>query len=271
MTAPVETDDAPLLDLTVDDHGVYTLTICRPEVRNALNGQAFRELATCCETVAGDRAARALVLRGQGQTFSAGGDFAALDELLEGDRDFVVAELRNANAGVLALAGVPVPTVAVLHGDAFGGGAAVALTTDFRVMARGARLGFVFARLGLSGADTGATWWLSRLVGVPRALEILTLGRVFEADEAHSAGLVTEVAPPDALDEAVAELTERLAALAPAATRGTKAALAGIENRTLIEQLDLEAELQADAIASEDFREGLTAFAARRPANFTGD
>jgi 2-(1,2-epoxy-1,2-dihydrophenyl)acetyl-CoA isomerase len=169
------------------------------------------------------------------------------------------------------LANVPVPTVAVLHGDAFGGGAAVALTTDFRVMARGARLGFVFARLGLSGADTGATWWLSRLVGVPEALEILTLGRVFEADEAHSAGLVTEVAPPDALDEAVAELTESLAALAPAATRGTKAALAGIENRTLVEQLDLEAELQADAIASEDFREGLTAFAARRPANFTGD
>ena len=259
-----------LLDLAVDDRGVYTLTIRRPEVRNALNGRAFVEIAACCETVDADPAARALVVTGQGAAFSAGGDFEALDELLEGDRAFVVAELRNANAGVRALADLSVPTIAALHGDAYGGGAALALATDFRIMAEGARLGFVFARLGLSGADTGATWWLSRLVGAARAFEILALGRVFDASAALDAGLVTNVVDGSDFHGALEELCDRLVALAPAAARGTKTALSGIEGRSLAAQLDLEAEVQADVIASADFREGLTAFTEGRRPRFEG-
>lgn len=259
-----------LLDLRVDGRGVYTLTIRRPEVRNALNGQAFRELTAACARVDADHRARALVVRGEGVAFSAGGDFDALDGLLAGDRAFVVDELRNANTGVLALAALSVPTVAALHGDAYGGGAALALAADFRVMARGARLGFVFARLGLSGADTGATWWLSRLVGVPKALEILALGRVFDADEALAAGLATEVVDAGDFDAALDAFGDRLAALALAAVAGTKRALAGVEGRTLSEQLDHEVELQADVIASGDFREGLAALRERRAPMFKG-
>ncbi len=212
-----------------------------------------------------------MVLTGEGVAFSAGGDFEALQDLLDGDRDNAVAELRHANEGIKAIAGLPVPTVAAVNGDAFGGGAAVALSTDFRIMADGARLGFVFSRLGLSGADTGATWWLSRLVGPVRAMEIVTLGAVYSADEALTAGLVTEVAPAGSFDAAVDAFAGRLASLAPLAARGNKAALSGIEQRSLAEHLDLEAEVQADAICSEDFREGLEATRTKRTPSFRGN
>lgn len=259
-----------LLTLERDDRGVYTLTIRRPEVRNALNDRAFQELIAACEQVGADDGARVLVLTGEGRAFSAGGDFDSLEQMLDADRDYAVAELENANAGILALARLEVPTVAALNGDAFGGGAAVALSTDYRVMSNAARLGFVFARLGISGADTGATWWLSRIVGPNRALEILSFGRVFDADEALAAGLVTAVAAAESFAESVADFVERLSSLAPLAVRGNKRALLDLEGRTLEEQLALEAQIQADCIRSADFREGLDAFQNKRRANFEG-
>ncbi|MDP6280216.1 MAG: enoyl-CoA hydratase-related protein [Acidimicrobiales bacterium] len=260
-----------LLSHERDDQGVHTLTFRRPEVRNALHPRAFTDLIEACGGVATDPDARAMVLTGEGVAFSAGGDFEALQDLLDGNRDNAVAELRHANEGIKAIAGLPVPTVAAVNGDAFGGGAAVALSTDFRIMSDAARLGFVFSRLGLSGADTGATWWLNRLVGPARAMEIVTLGAVYSADEALAAGLVTEVAPAGSFDTAVNAFAERLASLAPLATRGNKAALDGIEQRSLAEHLDLEAEIQAEAICSEDFREGLEATRSKRTPSFRGN
>lgn len=259
-----------VLELAPAGGGVHRLTIRRPEVRNALNGRAFVELAEACERVEGDASARVLVITGEGMAFSAGGDFEALGELLEADRQAVVAELERAGAAVARLSRLRVPTLAAIHGDAFGGGAALALAADFRVMAEGARLGLVFARLGLSGADTGATWFLSRVVGPARALEILTLGRVFSAAEALEEGLVTEVAGADGFDKAVDALAGRLAVLAPLAVQGTKRALSGIEERSLSEHVTLEAGIQAAAIHSADFREGLAAFSERRAPEFKG-
>lgn len=259
-----------LLTLERDGRGIYTLTIRRPEVRNALNGQAFRELIAACEQVAADDSARVLVLTGEGRAFSAGGDLEALRQLQGGDRAQTVAELENAGAGVSALARLEVPTVAALNGDAFGGGAAVALCADYRVMSDAARLGFVFARLGISGADTGASWWLSRRVGASRALEILSLGRVFDAAGALAAGLVTEVAPATSFADAVGRFVGRLVALAPLAVRGNKRALLDLEERTLEQQLAFEAQIQADCIRSADFREGLDAFRSKRSPVFEG-
>lgn len=164
-----------LLSLERDERGVYTLMFRRPEVRNALNPQVLTELIAACSQVTKDPGARVLVATGEGASFSAGGDFEALQQLLEADRATAEQGLRHANDGILALANLEIPTVAALNGDAYGGGAAVALTTDFRIMSASARLGFVFARLGLSGADTGAIWWLTRLVGPVRAMEIVTL------------------------------------------------------------------------------------------------
>ncbi|HIL81736.1 MAG TPA: enoyl-CoA hydratase/isomerase family protein [Myxococcales bacterium] len=259
-----------LLTLERSALGVYKLTIRRPEVRNALNEEAFHQLIDACHEVAADDAARVLVLTGEGRAFSAGGDFESLQKMLDGDRAYAVNELENAGAGVLALARLEVPTVAALNGDAFGGGAAVALSTDYRVMSDSARLGFVFSRLGISGADTGASWWLSRIVGPSRALEILTFGKVFDSSEALEAGLVTEVAPAESFEKSVSALVERLAALAPLAVRGNKRALLGLDDRTLEEHLNLEAQIQADCIRSADFREGLDAFQNKRPAEFKG-
>ncbi|MDP7124939.1 MAG: enoyl-CoA hydratase/isomerase family protein [Acidimicrobiales bacterium] len=260
-----------LLSHERDDRGVHTITLRRPEVRNALNPQAFTELIEACGAVAADPDARAMVLTGEGLAFSAGGDFDALQDLLDGDREHAEAELRHANDGILAIACLDVPTVAAVNGDAYGGGAAVALSTDFRIMRDGARLGFVFARLGLSGADTGATWWLNRLVGPGRAMEITTLGAVYTADEALSAGMVTRVAPDDGFEAAVDAFVDRLAGLAPLAVRGNKRALAGIGQRSLAEHLDLEAAIQAEAISSGDFREGLAAARDKRQPSFRGN
>jgi enoyl-CoA hydratase/carnithine racemase len=259
-----------LLTLERDERGVYTLTIRRPDVRNALNEEAFHQLIAACEQVGADDAARVLVLTGEGRAFSAGGDFDSLERMLDGDRAYAVAELENAGAGVAALARLEVPTVAALNGDAFGGGAALALSADYRVMSDSARLGFVFARLGISGADTGASWWLSRIVGPSRALEILSFGKVFDATEALASGLVTEVAPAEAFSDAVADFALRLAALAPLAVRGNKRALLDQEDRTLEQHLALEAQIQADCIRSADFKEGLDAFQKKRPPVFEG-
>jgi 2-(1,2-epoxy-1,2-dihydrophenyl)acetyl-CoA isomerase len=259
-----------LLTLERGERGVYTLTIRRPDVRNALNEEAFHQLIAACEQVGADDAARVLVLTGEGRAFSAGGDFDSLERMLDGDRAYAVAELENAGAGVAALARLEVPTVAALNGDAFGGGAALALSADYRVMSDSARLGFVFARLGISGADTGASWWLSRIVGPSRALEILSFGKVFDATEALAAGLVTGVAPAEAFADSVADFTRRLAALAPLAVRGNKRALLDQEDRTLEQHLALEAQIQADCIRSADFKEGLDAFQKKRPPIFEG-
>lgn len=261
---------ADVLTLDRDPRGVYTLTIRRPEVRNALNEQAFHELVAACARIEADDDARVLVLTGEGRAFSAGGDFEALQRMLDGDRDYAVAELENAGAGVSALARLEIPIVAALNGDAFGGGAAVALTADYRVMSDAARLGFVFSRLGISGADSGASWWLARIVGPSRALEILSFGRVFDANEALAERLVTEVAPAETFDTAVAAFVDRLAALAPLALRGNKRALQGLETRTLETHLALEAQIQADCIRSADFREGLDAFQNKRAPLFKG-
>jgi len=259
-----------LLTLKLGERGIYTLTIRRPEVRNALNEQAFQELIAACARVGADAAARVLVLTGEGRAFSAGGNFDALQRMLDGDRACTVAELENAGTGIRALARLEVPTIAALNGDAFGGGAAVALASDYRVMSDDARLGFVFARLGISGADTGASWWLSRIVGPSRALEILSFERTFDAAEALAAGLVTEVAPAQSFAEAVDDFAGRLAALAPLAVRGNKRALLDIEGRSLEEQLALGAQIQADCIRSADFREGLDAFQHKRRPVFAG-
>lgn len=256
--------------LTAHEGGVRQLTIVRPQVRNALDAQAFSEIIAACKRVAADREARVLVLAGEGQAFSAGGDFETLQKILEAGREVAVAELRHANEGVLALASLPIPTVALVHGDAFGGGAAVALVADFRVMSAKARLGFVFARVGLSGADTGATWTLSRLVGPARAFEILALGQIFSAEEARAAGLVTSIAPAERFEVEAQAFVARLAALAPLAVGGTKKAMNGIEGRSFAAQLDIEAELQALALTSKDFREGLAAFREKRSPVFGG-
>jgi 2-(1,2-epoxy-1,2-dihydrophenyl)acetyl-CoA isomerase len=259
-----------LLGLQRDARGVYTLTIQRPEVRNALNEQAFHELIAACDQVGADDEARVLILTGEGRAFSAGGDFEAVQKMLDGDHAYAVAELENAGAGAAALARLEIPSVAALNGDAFGGGAALALGADYRVMSDAARLGFVFSRLGISGADTGASWWLGRIVGFSRALEILSFGRVFDASEALAEGLVTSVTPADSFEAGVTGFVDRLAALAPLALRGNKRALRGLETQALEKHLALEAQIQAECIRSSDFREGLEAFQQKRTPIFKG-
>lgn len=251
------------------DGAIARLVLDRPERLNAITLDLGEELLALLEEVAADPDARALLVTGSGKAFSAGGDFAEMERVRR-DPEAGRSGMLAVNEAVRALHEHPLPTVAQINGDAFGGGASLALACDLRVAAEGARLGFVFHRVALSGADAGASWLLPRLVGYPRALELLMLGRTLEAREAERLGLVTRVVEAGELAATAHELVARLAAGPPLALRETKRALREGLGRSFAEDAPIEAEIQLSCFLSDDFREGLDAFKAKRPPEFRG-
>ncbi|CAG0957371.1 partial Crotonyl-CoA hydratase, partial [Gammaproteobacteria bacterium] len=163
-----------------------------------------------------------------------------------------------------------IPVIARINGDAFGGGTGLALAADWRVMATHARLGFVFARVGLAGADAGVTYFLPRLVGPARALEILLKGKVFNADAALQADLVYDVVAPEELDRATDELARQLASGPPIGTRFTKEGVIESLNRSLDAEFDFESRAQTTCLVSADHKEGVKAFLEKRTPRFEG-
>jgi enoyl-CoA hydratase len=174
----------------LDSSGIGTLTVDRPEVRNALDWDAMRAFADALDRAAKSLDLRALIVTGAGETFVSGGDLKALapyTKRRDGMRLSVI--MGKALEGLRRL---HCPTIAAINGPARGGGAEIAAACDQRVMAEGADIGFVHARLGITTAWGGARYLL-QLVGYPMALELLATGRVLDAKEAHEIGLVDHV------------------------------------------------------------------------------
>jgi enoyl-CoA hydratase len=244
--------------------GIATVTLNRPEVRNAINADVVRGLGAALDALAQDPGTRVLILTGGGDAaFASGADLRELRERRAADA------LRGINSTLfLKVERFPYPTIAAVRGVALGGGCELALACDLRVAGGSARFGQPEAGLGILAA-AGAAYRLPLLVGWGRAREIILTGRIVDADEALRIGLVNRVVPDDrVLDEARA-LAETIAAQAPLALRAAKlalqAALHGPGPGHVAELLG-----QAVLFESADRDEGIAAFLEKRRPRFTG-
>jgi len=250
---------------TQSDGGVMTITLNRPEVLNAFDSAMHEAFRTALEE-AQEPEVRAVVLTGAGRGFCVGQD---LNEFKEAAGDIGERLRSTYNPNVLALRGLEKPVIAAVNGAAAGAGLSLACACDLRLAASSATFVPAFIGIGLV-PDTGATYFVERLLGYSRAFEWLCSGRRLSAADAHAWGLVGEVVADGRLSARAAELASTLAALPTRALGMTKRLLEHAALSSLDEQLELEAELQAEAALSEDFREGVNAFLEKRQPRFTG-
>jgi len=256
-------------DLRVDvADAVATLTLDRADALNSLTIPLKVELLATFRRLARDREVRAIVLTGAGRAFCAGQD---LRERLEPGATPLATELRERyNPLILAMRTIEKPIVGAINGVAAGAGASLAFACDIRIAAEGASFLLAFGRIGLV-PDSGATWFLPRLVGPAKAAELALTGESLSAADAERLGLVAKVVPAATLLEEARALAGRLASGAPRAIALTKRALNRSWDTTLEESLEYEAYLQGIVGATDDHREGLAAFVEKRPPRFSGE
>jgi 2-(1,2-epoxy-1,2-dihydrophenyl)acetyl-CoA isomerase len=273
MTTTLETRTSQLL-CEIDD-GVATITLNRPEQRNALSNELTPALRQTLLTVEADPAVRCVVITGAGRAFCSGGDVsgmggsggtAAPPPSLE---DSVRRLQHGQETLTLRLFDLAKPTIAALPGPAAGAGLSIALACDLRIAAASAFLTTAFANIGLSG-DYGGSWFMTQLVGVARAKELYFTGRRVPAAEALALGLVNEVVADASLAERTRALARSIAAGPPIAIRYMKQNLnraVGADLRTCLAE---EAERMVRCTRTEDHREAVQAFMAKRKPVFSG-
>jgi enoyl-CoA hydratase/carnithine racemase len=241
------------------------LTLRRPEVLNAMNLDVFDGLARAADEIAAAGDVRAVVVTGEGRSFSSGIDTSSL-----GDVQGAPAEMiARAQSGFRKIAALAAPTVAVVRGHALGAGLQLALACDIRVVASDAQLGLLEAKYGLV-PDLGGTQRLPALVGPGRAKKMIWLAERVDGIEAGSIGLAEVVAAPDQLDAAAEELVTRLKSAPPLVVREVKRLVTLAGTSSLDHGMDEEAVSQTKTLASADFAEAITAFLERRPPAYTG-
>jgi enoyl-CoA hydratase len=248
------------------DAQVATVTINRPDRRNALNATVRREIIDALDALRDDDDVRVIVFTGAGdKAFIAGADITEFAERSPLEQRAAMDGRRVFDE----IAAYPKPTIAMINGFALGGGCELALACDIRVAARSARFGQPEIRLGLIPGG-GGTQRLPRLVGRGTALRLILTGELIDAEEAFRIGLVDVLAADEELRAHTQQLARAIAAHSPVALRLAKAAVAAASESPLTAGLALERELFITAFASDDRREGVTAFLEKRAAQFTG-
>ena len=266
---------------------VLCITLNRPAVLNAMSDAMMLELRAALRMAHDDASIRAVLLRGEGRGFSAGADLAesnfatqpppfgeasrgTVDEQRQSPSHAVGTKLRQLyHPVILAMRSLPKPIVTAVQGVAAGAGMSLALAGDIILCSASATFVQAFAKIGLI-PDAGSTWLLPRLVGEAKARALMLLAERISAEEAERIGLVYKVLPDKDLEDFSMRTAQDLATMPTLAYALTKEALAQTFQRELSEQLELEAQLQAKAAASEDCREGIRAFLEKRPPLFTG-
>src|SRR5271156_4248023 len=257
------------------EEGVLTLTLNRPEARNAMSGAMTAALAAQLAAAELNREVKCIVLTGAGKGFCAGGDvkgMAASGDGTVGENtiDGAIHRQRvNQRATAGRLFSMPKPTIAALPGAAAGAGLSLALACDMRIMASNAILTTAFARVGFSG-DYGGTYFLTQLVGSAKARELYYLSDRVSAQEALSLGLVNWICAPEDLAARTHEIARRLASGPTVAYRYMKENLNRAMNRDVDDCLDLEATHHIHCGQTEDHREASRAFVEKREPVFRG-
>jgi methylglutaconyl-CoA hydratase len=244
-----------------DEASIRTITLNRPERRNAITPEMQQELIASMEQAAADRC-RVVILRGAGEAFCSGLDLQALQQSGEN----ATAD-HQANAEILArlfrtLYELPMPTIAAVHGAAMAGGAGLAVCCDFTLAVPAAKFGFPEVRIGFLPALVSV--FLALQIGDKRTRDLLLTGRHFDAAEAHRLGIVNEVVSPEALMERVRALAQTLAANSPQSLAAIKRLMSAQHKTWLDSAITLAIEASAEARETTDFRAGLAAYLEKR-------
>ena len=252
------------------DTGVATVTLDRPDRLNALTFQVYDELAETFRALDREPGVRAVLLTGSGRAFCSGGDVEEIIGALFG-RDYrgLLEFTRTTGDLILAMLRCRRPIVGALNGLVAGAGAVIAAACDLRIAAEDARIAYLFTRVGLSGADMGASWLLPRLVGQGVAMELLMTGDFVDAARAERIGLYNRVVPGDELGATAREWAERLARGPSFGLEVTKKMVLREAAMDLESALAAEVEIQAACMEDPNFREAYEAFKAKRSPEFS--
>jgi len=256
------------IDLTIDG-GAARILLNRPDALNAWNEQFGRDLLDAVETVSADESVRAVMIIGAGRGFSSGADLKENRSDGDGLPDLSKRLKELYHPIIVGIREAPKPFVAAVNGPAVGIGCSLALACDLIVAAESSYLLLAFVNIGLV-PDGGSTAFIPARVGYARAAEMAMLGERIAAEQALDWGLVNRVVPDDSLESEAAALLEKLAAGPTKSYAGAKKLLNRRIYADLQGQLDAEADAQREQGLSKDFIEGVMAFVAKRPANFTG-
>jgi 2-(1,2-epoxy-1,2-dihydrophenyl)acetyl-CoA isomerase len=251
------------------DSGVATVSLNRPEKLNAFDATMHEELRAALDSAAADEEVRCVVLRGEGRGFSAGADLAEVVRGAEGDPDLGEYLRSTYSRLVKRIVATEKPIVAALHGPVYGAGVGIALACDLRIAAESAKFSVAFIKIGLM-PDAGVTFFLPRVVGLGRAMQMSMLGDAVDAEEAYRIGLVNKVVSEDALAEETRKLAEQLAAMPTRALGRIKHSLYASFETDLETALEHEAEGQTFCGHTHDHKEGVAAFFEKRRPEFTG-
>jgi 2-(1,2-epoxy-1,2-dihydrophenyl)acetyl-CoA isomerase len=272
---PLTADPPELETLRIEiDGDIGTLTLDRPDALNAMSPEMIGELTTAASWLADRAPIRALIVTGAGRAFCSGGDVNWFKRGVTEEGVDLPAEVRRGaevlHQAIVDFRRVPYPVIAAINGPAAGAGMSLALSADIRIASDQAFLAIAYGRIGAS-PDGGMTYFLPRVVGPAKALELALNDPNLDAQAALDAGLVTEVVPTDQLLERAREKAEKLARKAPHYVRMAKRLLHESIENSLTDHLQLERHGIADSMGTDDLRRGVTAFFAGEEPEFRGE
>ena len=251
------------------DTGVVTLTLDRPDRLNALTFEVYDELERTFDSLDTAEGVRSIVLTGAGKAFCSGGDVEdIIGELFGRDYRGLLDFTRRTGALILSMLRCRRPIIGALNGTVAGAGAVIATACDVRIASDDAKIAYLFTKVGLSGADMGASWLLPRIVGMGRAMELLMTGDFIGADEAHRIGLYNRVVEKSTVVDEARAWAEKLARGPSFGLEVTKMMVLREAAMDLDSAMAAEVEIQAACMEDPNFRESYDAFVAKRKPRF---